>query len=65
MRHLAKTNPSHHERVEAEFERKWFAKFEEILDDEWHRIVAYVLNNPLKAGYVKRWQDWKWNYRRV
>lgn len=33
--------------------------------DEWQRIVAYVLNNPLKAGYVERWQDWKWNYRRV
>ncbi|MFN2492548.1 MAG: transposase [Pyrinomonadaceae bacterium] len=33
--------------------------------DEWQRTVAYVLNNPLKAGYVKRWQDWKWNYRRV
>ena len=33
--------------------------------DEWQRIVAYVLNNPVKAGYVKRWQDWKWNYRRV
>ena len=33
-------------------------------DEEWQRIVAYVLNNPLKAGYVKRWQDWKWNYRR-
>jgi putative transposase len=33
--------------------------------DEWQRIVAYVLNNPLKAGYVKRWQDWRWNYRRV
>ncbi len=32
--------------------------------DEWQRIVAYVLNNPLKAGYVERWQDWKWNYRR-
>jgi putative transposase len=34
-------------------------------NDEWQRIVAYVLNNPLKAGYVKRWQDWTWNYRRV
>jgi REP element-mobilizing transposase RayT len=34
-------------------------------NDEWQRIVAYVLNNPLKAGYVKRWQDWKWSYRRV
>jgi REP element-mobilizing transposase RayT len=33
--------------------------------DEGQRTVAYVLNNPLKAGYVKRWQDWKWNYRRV
>ncbi len=32
--------------------------------DEWQRIVAYVLNNPLKAGLVQRWQDWKWNYRR-
>jgi REP element-mobilizing transposase RayT len=32
---------------------------------EWQRIVAYVLNNPLKAGYVKNWQDWKWSYRRV
>jgi REP element-mobilizing transposase RayT len=34
-------------------------------DDEWRRIVAYVLNNPLKAGYAKHWQDWKWNYCRV
>jgi REP-associated tyrosine transposase len=32
---------------------------------EWQRIEAYVLNNPVKAGYVNRWQDWKWNYRRV
>jgi REP element-mobilizing transposase RayT len=32
--------------------------------DEWLRIIAYVLNNPVKAGFVKAWQDWKWNYRR-
>lgn len=32
--------------------------------DEWRRIVAYVLNNPVKAGYVSQWRDWKWNYRR-
>ena len=32
--------------------------------DEWMRIVAYVLNNPVKAGYVNHWQEWKWNYRR-
>jgi REP element-mobilizing transposase RayT len=33
--------------------------------DEWRRIVAYVLNNPVKAGYVEHWQAWKWSYRRV
>ena len=33
--------------------------------EEWESIRAYVLNNPVKAGYVKRWQDWKWNYSRV
>lgn len=30
--HLAKNNPSHHERVKADFERSWFTKFEGILD---------------------------------
>ncbi len=29
--------------------------------DEWRR----VLNNPVKVGYVKRWQDWKLSHRRV
>ncbi|HEX3228542.1 MAG TPA: hypothetical protein VHQ95_06220 [Pyrinomonadaceae bacterium] len=32
--------------------------------EEWMRIMAYVLNNPVKAGYVSQWQDWKWSYRR-
>lgn len=32
--------------------------------DEWQRIMAYVLNNPVKAGYVDDWRKWKWNYRR-
>ena len=32
--------------------------------EEWKRIVAYVLHNPVKARYVKHWQDWKWSYRR-
>ncbi len=31
--------------------------------DEWRRIVAYVLNNPVKARYVKNWKDWNWSYR--
>ncbi|MEO7970118.1 MAG: transposase [bacterium] len=34
-------------------------------NDEWQRIVAYVLNNPVKGGCVQRWQDWKWNYCRL
>ncbi|MCL4263898.1 MAG: transposase [Anaerolineae bacterium] len=29
---------------------------------EWERIVAYVLNNPVKAGLVERWEDWPWSY---
>jgi REP-associated tyrosine transposase len=32
--------------------------------EEFHRIVNYVLNNPVKAGLVKDWRDWKWNYQR-
>jgi putative transposase len=32
--------------------------------EEWQRIMAYVLNNPVKAGYVANWREWKWNYRR-
>jgi putative transposase len=27
------------------------------------RIVRYVLNNPVKAGLVKDWHEWPWNWR--
>ena len=170
LTHLEQTNPDHFKRVESDFERKWFAKFESVLDgalcgptwlkdaaladqvaaslhyrdgrvfrldafsimpnhvhvvfkplpnsqftsaidqssekyhslasimqslkgitarncnrllsregafwahesydhyirdnEEWQRIVAYVLNFPVKAGYVREWREWKWNYRR-
>lgn len=30
--------------------------------EEFERIVAYILNNPVKAGLVKKWQDWKWTW---
>ena len=34
-----------------------------VRDPEEHqRIVAYVLNNPVKAGLVQEWQDWPWSY---
>lgn len=29
---------------------------------EWRRIITYVVNNPVKAGLVKHWQDWPWTY---
>jgi REP element-mobilizing transposase RayT len=32
--------------------------------EEWLRVVAYALHNPIKAGYVHDWRCWKWNYRR-
>jgi putative transposase len=32
---------------------------------EFHRVIAYVLNNPVKAGFVKEWQDWEWSYCRA
>ena len=33
-------------------------------EDEWKRIIAYVLNNPVKAGFVKDWKEWEWSYCR-
>lgn len=29
---------------------------------ELERIIRYVLNNPVKAGLVKDWDQWKWSY---
>lgn len=28
--------------------------------DDAQPIIAYILNNPVKAGLVARWQDWPW-----
>jgi putative transposase len=32
---------------------------------EGHRILSYILNNPVKAGFVANWTMWKWNYCRI
>jgi len=29
---------------------------------EWRRIIAYVVNNPVKAGLVQHWSEWEWTY---
>ena len=31
-------------------------------EDELSRIIEYVLNNPVKARLVDKWNDWKWSY---
>ncbi len=33
--------------------------------DELERIILYVLNNPVTAGFVEHWRDWKWSYSRL
>ena len=34
-------------------------------DRELQRILIYILNNPVKAGLVEQWSDWKWTYCRT
>src|SRR5262245_1649290 len=31
---------------------------------KYDRVVNYVLNNPVKAGLVSNWRDWKWCWLR-
>ena len=31
---------------------------------EFLRILSYVLENPIKAGLVSRWEEWPWTYCR-
>ncbi len=31
-------------------------------EEELHRIIEYVLNNPVKAGLVSHWREWKFSY---
>ncbi|MFZ1629884.1 MAG: transposase [Anaerolineae bacterium] len=32
---------------------------------ELDRIIAYVVNNPVKAGLISEWQAWPWTYCRA
>lgn len=31
---------------------------------ELERTIAYLLNNPVKARFVEKWEDWSWSYCR-
>lgn len=33
-------------------------------EQEYHRVLAYVLNNPVKAGLVRDWREWPWSWKR-
>jgi putative transposase len=35
-----------------------------IRTGKFDKTVRYVLNNPVKIGVVRRWQDYRWNYCR-
>lgn len=30
--------------------------------DEMNRIIRYILDNPVKAGLVRDWKEWRWSY---
>src|SRR5438477_10464355 len=40
--------------------------YDHVIRDEreYHRVIAYVLNNPVKAGLVSNWRDWPWSWKR-
>lgn len=31
-------------------------------EESWQRVIAYVLNNPVKAGLSTTWDEWPWSY---
>jgi putative transposase len=33
-------------------------------EEEWARIIAYALNNPVKANLVDEWRSWRWSCSR-
>jgi hypothetical protein len=35
-----------------------------IRPGKFHRTIRYVLDNPLKIGVVRNWEDYRWNYCR-
>ena len=35
-----------------------------IREGKFSKTIKYVLNNPVKAGLVRNWREWQWNYCR-
>jgi REP element-mobilizing transposase RayT len=34
-------------------------------EDEFRRIMDYVLNNPVQAGLVDAWEEWPWTHAKM
>jgi putative transposase len=41
----------------------WFNCFERVIKSSRHfwATINYIHHNPIKHGYVKKWQDWPWS----
>lgn len=35
-----------------------------VREGKFYQTIKYVLNNPIKAGLVREWREWRWNYCR-
>jgi REP element-mobilizing transposase RayT len=35
-----------------------------IRAEQFHKTIRYVLNNPVKVGLTRNWEDYRWNYCR-
>jgi REP element-mobilizing transposase RayT len=36
-----------------------------VREGKFYKTIKYVLNNPIKAGLVTQWREWRWNYCRA
>jgi putative transposase len=38
--------------------------YDHVIRDEaeWQRIITYIVNNPVKAGFVQYWEEWEWTH---
>ncbi len=43
----------------AVWQREWFDRWMRS-DAEWSKTVAYIRNNPVKAGIVSAWPEHRW-----
>jgi len=48
---------------EARGRKVWFNFLDRKIESDAHHIEAmhYVFHNPVKHGYVKKWDEWKWS----